>query len=567
MTILVSYLTKKQRGGVARRDMEVAPGELRLGRGADCEVHLADPRVLLHHATISPRGGGWFVEAQGPAELRVNGAVTGASSLRLGDKLSLGPYDLQVAEAPGYDFAITVELAAPLGDDLEQLKQRSGVKLTSAGLGKRAWSWTLAIVVLGIFLALPLAGFFSKTDAGQQNFMAGAERTWLTASDIVWISGNMAGPHKFFGDSCEACHQKPFVMVQDQACLACHAGIENHADPARFDFASFSGQLCQSCHKEHNANLGKAALISQEQRFCADCHSGLKERAPATELVNVTNFSPGAHPEFRVSVMGAGAKVVRAPLDGSPKPQEVSGLKFPHDKHMKKEGIRNPEKGMVKLECATCHAPAPGGIGLLPVRMESHCAECHSLRFEPKALDRVLPHAKPEQALLVMRDFYAGQALRGEVTDETAPALVRRRPGIPFTEPERLEALAWAERKSLEVGDQVFGKTLCASCHTVAGGQGKWEVAKVSLTWHWMPKAKLFPHNRHEPMACVACHDAEQSASAADVLMPSIKTCQQCHGGETAADKVPSTCISCHEFHLPHLAPMREQSGRSAMAK
>jgi cytochrome c peroxidase len=40
--------------------------------------------------------------------------------------------------------------------------------------------------------------------------------------------------------------------------------------------------------------------------------------------------------------------------------------------------------------------------------------------------------------------------------------------------------------------------------------------------------------------------------------MPTIKNCQACHGGEVVADRVPSTCTFCHDFHLPHLGPMRD---------
>ena len=566
MSILVSYLTKKQRGGVSRRDVEVSAGSLRIGRGADCEAHLPDPRVLLHHATISLRGGGYFIDAQGQAELRVNGNITGASSLRTGDKLSLGPYDLAIVEAPGYDFAITVELAKPLGDDLEQLKARSRVSVKAVGLGKRGWSWLLFVLVAIAFLALPIVSFLAKPDVQKQNFMAGHKGSLISRADTFWLSGDISGPHKFFGDSCEACHQQAFRMVRDEACLNCHKDIQHHADPKKFEFAAFGGQLCESCHKEHNGGAGRAALIVQDQTFCSDCHAGLKERASQTELVNVMDFG-GKHPQFRPSIVADGAtgRVVRVALDADPKPQEQSNLKFPHDKHLKKEGVRNPEKGIVKLECASCHAVDGGGVGILPIKMETHCQECHALRFDAKALNRQLPHGKPEQALLVLRDFYAGLALRGEVSDDDAPGVVRRRPGQELTEPQRLEALAWADRKAATIADQVIGKSLCGSCHTVTGGNGKWDVTKVTLASRWMPKARNFPHGRHQPVACVTCHAADQSTQATDVLMPQIATCQQCHGGDKAADKVPSTCISCHDFHQPHLGPMRGPAKQAAL--
>ncbi len=41
--------------------------------------------------------------------------------------------------------------------------------------------------------------------------------------------------------------------------------------------------------------------------------------------------------------------------------------------------------------------------------------------------------------------------------------------------------------------------------------------------------------------------DSEQSE---DVLITGIATCRECHGDPGAKDRVQSTCISCHGFHL-----------------
>jgi hypothetical protein len=42
------------------------------------------------------------------------------------------------------------------------------------------------------------------------------------------------------------------------------------------------------------------------------------------------------------------------------------------------------------------------------------------------------------------------------------------------------------------------------------------------------------------------------------VLLPGIDNCQTCHGGEGAANKVPSTCVDCHYFHIPGMPGMRD---------
>ena len=50
MKVLVRNIVRKSRGGIAHRDEDIDATSIRLGRGADCELHLADPRMLLHQA-------------------------------------------------------------------------------------------------------------------------------------------------------------------------------------------------------------------------------------------------------------------------------------------------------------------------------------------------------------------------------------------------------------------------------------------------------------------------------------------------------------------------------------
>ena len=58
---------------------------------------------------------------------------------------------------------------------------------------------------------------------------------------------------------------------------------------------------------------------------------------------------------------------------------------------------------------------------------------------------------------------------------------------------------------------------------------------------------------------CTACHAAENSEHASDVLMPKIAICHDCHLGQFSggADDLASTCILCHDFHLPNTGVMR----------
>ena len=88
------------------------------------------------------------------------------------------------------------------------------------------------------------------------------------------------------------------------------------------------------------------------------------------------------------------------------------------------------------------------------------------------------------------------------------------------------------------------------------GDDGIWNIAQVVLADRWLPGG-MFNHAKHTQIACQDCHDAERSSTAKDVLLPDIASCQECHRGETAGRKVPSTCITCHEFHRPGQPPLR----------
>ena len=98
------------------------------------------------------------------------------------------------------------------------------------------------------------------------------------------------------------------------------------------------------------------------------------------------------------------------------------------------------------------------------------------------------------------------------------------------------------------------------------------KVAPVTLRDNFLPKG-TFNHRAHEAgeLKCKDCHLAETSRSSTDVLLPSIVTCQSCHGGEHAQATVQSTCTMCHGFHATtaDATPMRPTGagGSPAMRK
>ncbi|MSP87726.1 MAG: hypothetical protein EXQ92_02770 [Alphaproteobacteria bacterium] len=545
----VVFITKRTKAGAVSRDSRVGADFLRFGRSADCEVHLPDPRVMFLQAELHRREAGLYIEAIGDGDVRLKGSVVMTAAVRPGDVIAVGPYDVTIGEpGEGEDAAIQVELVRPFGDDLAQLRARSRTSLGASWLGKRGVSWGLAALVVLLFLVIPVVAYMVPG-------VREATRDWPIKADTAWSSGEISNPHKFFAEDCAVCHQKAFVPVTDAACTACHKTIQQHADPKQFAMADLRGSGCQSCHKEHE---GPRPIVLNNDAFCAQCHANLAALVPKTTLKPAADFG-ATHPEFQpLVVTELGAAPRRVSL--ADRPREMAGLAFPHNKHLTPQGVRGP-LGMTKLECASCHQAERGGLLMQPVRMEAACSGCHQLKFDPARPDWVLPHGRPNDVARLVRGLYDGLALRGGVEEPNAPAPVRRRPGTPLAEPERLEALAWADRRAGETLRVIFGKSVCGTCHIVdppAGAMAEWSVRPPRIAQHWLAKS-MFRHDRHEVFGCDNCHAATKSESSEDVLIPGIAVCRNCHTGTTpVVNKVSSSCISCHGFHRPELGPMFE---------
>jgi len=564
--VLVRYLTKKRDGAVAARDELVICENVRFGRSTDNEVELPAPGVLLHEGVLHKREGGMFFESEGQvqANITIDGQPSNSGPVQIGSTIGVGPYDVVILPPEGdAEIAMTVELVRPVGDSLDALRRNSTTRLDQV-LGKRTIAWSGLVVILAAFLIWPLIEtYVINTDKHQLSRnpieMAIDEETWPVSGDIAWITGTVSGPHKFIAQNCSTCHERPFVKVQDNVCAQCHADIEHHVDPAEHPIGEVTTALCQSCHKEHQ---GVQAITRKDEPFCASCHSDLADVATNTDFEDASNFG-SRHPEFRPTIVldPAAGTFERVRLDKANWPVEKSNLIFTHKKHLDPKGILVPGKQERRImECADCHKADLGGLGFKPVEMVEDCSECHLLNFEPTVPGRRLPHGDVEAVVNSLREFYGDLALRGGATVEDAPAVVRRRPGgRSLNEEERLEALAWADKAARDAGDRVFAKSVCGTCHEVSrtgDGPLDYTVAPVLVVDRWMPKGR-FDHSRHSAPACADCHAAEASEKASDVLLPQIDTCQACHGGETAAQRVPSTCVSCHDFHLDFHEPMR----------
>jgi len=84
----------------------------------------------------------------------------------------------------------------------------------------------------------------------------------------------------------------------------------------------------------------------------------------------------------------------------------------------------------------------------------------------------------------------------------------------------------------------------------------------VKLTAHYMPRG-AFDHSVPEHggpgtaktggYKCADCHKAAESERTADVLIPDIAKCANCHGKTKAQTAAAGSgdCAECHSFHAP----------------
>lgn len=533
----------RNRAGKPQRDAATVSGVvLGIGRGAECAIHLPDPRVSLRHASVQRRDDGQlYLEAEGNT-LNADGRFEQRLQLQPGLVVGIGPYRFEV-EAPddGHDLTLAVELIQPLPDDRARLTASSQLSLAQAGLSKRRWALGLGALVLLLFLLLPVLYATSPSVR-----MATAHLPF--GLDQSWNPGPMSAGHVGFGDDCSSCHQVPFVQVRDQACTDCHAGIGPHVADAALQSEVFGEVRCASCHRDHK---GLEGLALGDAAQCVDCHRDVQAHAPGSMLADIHDFALD-HPAFRLSLARADGGVDRVAQDDPALAQEASGLKFPHDVHLAPEGVKSP-RGDVKLECASCHVPDSAGVRFEPIAMQAHCADCHRLDFEPAVTTRQVPHGPPREVMTTLREFYSAISL-GEVPVDvvTIEGMMRRPPGKPDAG-ERRRAAQWVEEKSLAIGRELFEVRVCQTCHDVSydagAGDVPWSIAPVTATTHWLPKAR-FDHASHGSFDCASCHAVAKSGLSSDIAIPAIGTCQTCHAGQSPArDQLGSTCATCHGYH------------------
>lgn len=571
MRCLIRRIVRRFQSGDVHQDSEVQTDALTLGRATGQQVFLPDPHVSLEHAVIKPLSPGKYtLQSRSGSQLSVNRRIQQLAVIQPGDEIRLGRSQLHVIEPPtGYDLALVIE--PPVTEGHAHRENVSALSLREAGLRIRPWAWLLLLLVLAGGLLLPLWRGLAEMHRAPAPVAAGGTEavrllnaapgapSWtqsLLPGPGSWIPGPLSMPHRFLGKDCARCHQAAFSRVSNAACLACHVNLPGHADthPA-LAMHQLQQARCTACHQEH---LGNAALVSRTDRLCTACHADPHADMPGSELPPVRDFAR-AHPEFRVAVLELTPQwqfTTRLVSLDQPGLTRSSGLKYPHDVHLKPGGVKRSDGTLEVLSCGSCHIPDAGKNGFLAQSFQQQCQRCHELTFEPTDPTATLPHGNVAAAWNFLQGYYARVALTGGYAGKGGIPLVAayRRPAQVLTSEQRKAALDWASRKAAAVAQEVFDYRLCVTCHEVrhdASQSIPWQIAPLRQQLRWFPEA-LFSHAAHQTLHCESCHAARTSKHNSEILMPRIAVCRDCHGGAVATARVPSTCITCHGFHQAH---------------
>jgi hypothetical protein len=342
-------------------------------------------------------------------------------------------------------------------------------------------------------------------------------------------------------------------VIENRSCSACH---QEHQGPERMKLVASSN--CTSCHNnsatmEASAEKGKQFQWSGFHRHPHPVEQVVFElpRPPRGYTQRFSSFWNG-HPEFQ--------------LDRD-KVRDPDVLRFNHQRHFAAD---IPLVNGQKLDCNYCHKPDPDGRYYQRITFVANCQACHSLQFDPKNPELMLPHGNTTAVRAFLRTLptqYADLAVKKGIT---RPKEIQNFAAKQMTQlRERVRSGEEFEREVFFTIDpykpqrQSTSRTRasfsgCAFCHEVKPvTNAAPAITKPIFVDRWMPQAK-FNHAKHQtdpstqkPLNCNICHHVTQSRESSDVLMPTKANCITCHSPQ---GKVVAECITCHMFHAPPAA-------------
>ena len=352
----------------------------------------------------------------------------------------------------------------------------------------------------------------------------------------IYSSGPLSQAHAVFTQQCALCHVTQAgdfsAQVTDNACLTCHDAPAHHANQ------TFT-PACSNCHVEHK---GAVLLQATSEAACTQCHANLSTREGQPHYVTSIARFDQRHPEI---------SPLRARL-GDP-----AGIRLNHYLHLQ-PNLMGPNNTRVQMACEDCHQPvisetrragSPGPSMPLP-QFAKHCASCHTLQFDRRFGNEQVPHDKPEAVRVFLRREFEQYIAAHPADVYEVPPPVRDIP--ERVRPRRVarNAAEWVEFRVEDAEWLLYAKT-CKQCHILDNANEPLpQIRKSSLTGRWLEHAS-FDHPAHRMMTCVACHSrTPDSRETEDILLPGIRTCQQCHQPEGASrEAAEGRCFECHQYH------------------
>jgi hypothetical protein len=366
-------------------------------------------------------------------------------------------------------------------------------------------------------------------------------------------------------------HPRDFSRV-DASCMKCHPAHDFHE-------ANVIGIVtCSNCHLEHQ---GSMALSRVPERQCINCHGDeplMKAFALQSRRMRPELFKHKSTPGLNIHAHERPPEGLTTPIRGFAKDhpefhtalnnmRDTNTLKFNHKLHLTGDTI--PMLRGKKLDCTDCHQPDPAGAFMQRVTFEQNCRACHSLSFDENTPGLQLPHGDAVLARSFLRSLsshYADYAARkagisgkseiAQYVEEQMRSLRARvnsgedlERAVFFADGQTGETTVVAGMKR-EARSKFAG---CAYCHEVTPrGDLVPLITKPEAADRWFTHSQ-FNHGRHRGVECRTCHAATESERTADIILPGIKRCIECHSPKGG---VAHACSTCHVYHRERPAGM-----------
>ncbi len=406
------------------------------------------------------------------------------------------------------------------------------------------------------------------------------------------MPGDVIKGHAKEEETCEKCHKKFDKGAQSGLCMDCHKDVgkdvrEKRGYHGRLD----AGKECKECHTDHKGRNAKIAEFNHgkfdhlltdyplkgahqnEKVKCADCHRAAKKYSEAPVICNECHKKDDKHKG------NFGAKCESCHVEKSWKE-----ILFDHDKKTK-----YPLLGKHKeAKCASCHKG-----DLFKDKLKSTCISCHrkdddkahkgnfgakceSCHVEKSWKEILFDHDKKTKYPLLgkHKDAKCVSCHKGDLykdklkstcischkkdDDKAHKGNFGAKCESCHLEKDWKEILFDHDKKTKY---PLLGKhkdAKCVSCHKGDLYKDKLQVTCVSCHKKEDDKA----HKGNFGVKCESCHiekdwkdiPFDHDKQTKYLLLGKHKTakCVSCHKGDLYKDKLPSSCILCHEKDDKH---------------